>query len=148
MASLVLTDSSQLTSDGQHLDMAVYIQHVDTGFVLDVKESNPDPGAEVTLYEYYSTPNQHWELRDGRILSQLSSLVLDVEAGTRRVTPAEQSDAPSQQWQFQEDGTVKNGAGQFLEVVSAGEDGLESLIAADYSGSPAQIFKTVPAESS
>ncbi|XP_063232934.1 uncharacterized protein LOC134536847 [Bacillus rossius redtenbacheri] len=131
--------------------MAVYIQHKDTEQVLDVKESDTEPGAEVVLYTYYATPNQHWKFRDGLIVSELSGLALDVDAASGKLVTAAESGAPSQRWTPEDGGLLRNGDGRFLTAVyPEAEDGDVSLAASpERCDQPAaQEFALVPAEAS
>ncbi|XP_069681495.1 clotting factor G alpha subunit-like [Periplaneta americana] len=59
--------------------MAFFIQNVNSGKYLDVKDNDENPGAQVILFEYTGGENQQWEFKKGRIHSKLNGLVMDLK---------------------------------------------------------------------
>ena len=52
--------------------MPFYIQSVQSGKYLDVKDASEEQGAELILYDFNGNKNQQWSYKNGMIYSKLS----------------------------------------------------------------------------
>jgi len=56
--------------------MKFYIQNIETGLVLDIKDQYGGPNGKIVMYRYHGENNQLWTYENGMIYSKLNKYVL------------------------------------------------------------------------
>ncbi|GAB6030938.1 hypothetical protein CHUAL_007764 [Chamberlinius hualienensis] len=130
------------------IDGAFYIQTSNkAGYVLDLADQNPCAEARVILCPYLARPSQMWEFYNMTMIRNVySGYFLDISGdyGTGAniiVWPGHGGD--NQRWAQQDDGTVKNGNGLFLDIADGNYAPGTPLIAFNHTGHPNQWFDFV-----
>jgi hypothetical protein len=55
--------------------MPFYIQNVDTGLVLDIKDGKKEAFGEIIMFHYHGGKNQLWKYKNGMIYSKHNKYV-------------------------------------------------------------------------
>ena len=111
IASILFLISNQLNY--AYSESSYFIKSKLNGLVLDIRVSNPLPGALVQMWTQNNGLNQQWTITDdGFIKSKLNGLVLDIRASDPRpgafVQMWTQNNGMNQQWTITDDGIIKS----------------------------------------
>lgn len=111
-------------------------------FVFDVSGSATAPGTHVIGYSNHGGSNQTFSVKDNRIYSINSGLVLDADLNNGCIIIEKKSKSINQLWFFHDDGSIRNCHNQCITLMlTNGKQG--DLYLQPWSGSSYQKWRVV-----
>jgi len=124
--------------------MKFYIQNVDTGLVLDIKNANDQAHGEIIMFPYHGGSNQQWTFKNDMIYSECNKgLVLDINQSTGKIITYPPHGGPNQKWHFEGGHIIRSDTGKVMDVESNNRNAKASVIAWSKHGGPNQKFRRV-----